>query len=279
MFKEKDFFDNSKKFFLLLASCTLILLFLNFFAIQKTVADSIDFLVEPVSSAAFVSSKSLKEFLGVFGEVNTLRGEYYDLKEEYLKLKAESSFLPVLKEENLTLKEQLNVEFVEKDLILAEVLFQDWALRSESLIINMGREDGLNEGDVVLVGNMYVGLLIEVYENTSKVRLPTSRASSLKVMIINQDENLNLSSFEPQSFLSGVAVGRSNVLSVENIEIRGNIEKGDTILINDAKVGTYLYLGDVLTVEEDPTATSRTCTVQLPIDYSNLKRVFIKKGG
>ena len=279
MFKEKDFFDNSKKFFLLLASCTLILLFLNFFAIQKTVADSIDFLVEPVSSAAFVSSKSLKEFLGVFGEVNTLRGEYYDLKEEYLKLKAESSFLPVLKEENLTLKEQLNIEFVEKDLILAEVLFQDWALRSESLIINMGREDGLNEGDVVLVGNMYVGLLIEVYENTSKVRLPTSRASSLKVMIINQDENLNLSSFEPQSFLSGVAVGRSNVLSVENIEIRGNIEKGDTILINDAKVGTYLYLGDVLTVEEDPTATSRTCTVQLPIDYSNLKRVFIKKGG
>ncbi len=278
MFTEKGFFDNSKKFFLLLASCSLFLFFFNFFGIQKTVAESVGFLAEPISSAAFVSNKSVKNFLGVFGEVRSLRGEYYDLQEEYLKLKAESSLIPLLKEENFTLREQLNVESKEQDLILAEVLFQDWALRSESLVINKGREDGLKEGDVVLIGNMYVGLLSEVYEKTSKVRLPTSRASSLKVMIIDDEEDFGTDSFEPQSFLSGVAIGRSNVLSVENIETRGNLEEGDIILTNDTKVGTYLYIGDVLTVDEDPTATSRTCTVQLPIDYADLKRVFVRKG-
>lgn len=278
MFKEKDFFYNSKKFFLLLAFSSLFLLFSNFFGSQKVLEEPIRFLTNPMQLAASVSSQSIRNFLGVFGEVRTLRGEYYDLQEEYLRLKAESSLLPLLKEENLTLKEQLNVQFGEEDLILAEVLFQDWALRSESLVINKGGEDGLKEGDIVLLGNLYIGFLSEVYENTSKVRLPTSRASSLKVMIIDSSEDFDTNAFEPQSFLSGVAIGRSNVLSVENIETRGNLEEGDIILTNDAKIGTYLYIGDVLTVDEDPTATSRTCTVQLPIDYSNLKRVFVRKG-
>jgi len=278
MFKEKEFFENSKKFFLLLFSVSFFFLFLNFFGIQKTIFESISFLAKPVDSAAFESSKSVKNFFGVFGEVRTLRSEYYELKEEYLKLKAESNLMLLLKEENLALREQLGVDLEESDLVLAEVLFQDWALRSESLVINRGERHGLSQGDIVLLGDMYIGLLSEVYEDTSKVRLPTSRASSLKVMIVEKDQDFEDESFEVTSFLSGIAVGKSNVLSVENIEMRGNLREGDIVLLNDTKVGTHLYLGNVLTVDEDPTATLRSCTVKLPVDYENLKRVFVRKG-
>jgi cell shape-determining protein MreC len=279
MFDEKGFLKNSKSFFLLLIFFSVFLLFFNFLGIQKKTVDSITFLTGPVDSAASASSESVKNFFGVFGEVRTLRSEYYDLQEEYLELKAEKNMMSLLKEENLTLKEQLNLENEQENLILAEVLFQDLALRDESLLINKGSRDGLSEGDIALIGRMYVGIVIEVHGNTSKVRLPTSRASSLKVMIFDNNDEFGSEFFEPKNFLSGVAIGQANVLKIENIETRGNLEEGYTILTNDQKIGTYLYLGNVLTIDEDPTATLRGCSVELPIDYSNLKRIFVRKGG
>ncbi len=278
MFDEKDFLKNSKNFFLLLACFSILLLFFNFWGVRRNIEESANFLIKPVQLFAFESSKSVKNFFGVFEEVRNLRGEYYELQEEYLKLKADKNFLSLLKEENLILKEQLDFDKENNNLILAEVLFQDWALRNESLLVNKGQEDGIGKGDVALIGKMYVGIVSEVYENTAKIRLPTSRASSLKVMILENDIDFENEDFRTLSFISGIAVGQSNVLRVENIESRENLKEGDTILINDQKIGTYLYLGNVLSVDEDPTATLQSCSVELPIDYANLKKVFIRKG-
>lgn len=278
MFDEKDFLKNSKNFFLLLACFSILLLFFNFWGVRRNIEESANFLIKPVQLFAFESSKSVKNFFGVFEEVRNLRGEYYELQEKYLKLKADKNFLSLLKEENLILKEQLDFDKENNNLILAEVLFQDWALRNESLLVNKGQEDGIGKGDVALIGKMYVGIVSEVYENTAKIRLPTSRASSLKVMILENDIDFENEDFRTLSFISGIAVGQSNVLRVENIESRENLKEGDTILINDQKIGTYLYLGNVLSVDEDPTATLQSCSVELPIDYANLKKVFIRKG-
>ncbi len=272
---------EKKNFVILLIIFSSLLLLFNFWGMQKKVEATILLLTSPINSAAFNSSRSVKDFLGVFEEVRILRGEYYDLQEKYLELKAKENLKSLLIEENLTLKEQLGVEddVDVEDLVLAEVLYQDIVLKDESLLVNKGEEDGLKIGDVAVVGGMYVGIVNEIFQNTAKIRLPTSRASSLKVMILDQEIIQEEESFEPKNYLSGVAVGHTNVLYVENIETRGELEEGYTVLINDSKIGKHLYLGNVLTVGEDPTATMRTCSIELPIDYSNLKRVFIKKGG
>ena len=278
MFDEKGVFQNSRSFFVLLVGLSVSLLFLNILGVKKNILEIGTFLIKPVQQSSVSSSDAFKGFFGVFGEVNTLRSEYYDLQEKYLKLESESNLLSVLQEENLSLKKQLGVKVDGGELIMAEVLFQDLDLRNESMLINKGFKDGVLQGDIVVIGKMYIGIITDSYDFTSKVRLPTSRASSLKVMIIDQEEELDLNTFVPRNYLSGIAVGYSNTLKVENIQIQGDLKEGYPILINDQKVGDYLYLGNVLVIDEDPTLTLRSCSVKLPVDYSNLKYVFVRKG-
>lgn len=272
MFDNKEFFKNSRNFTLTLVVISSLFLFSNILNAQKNVYDFISFTARPVNSLALSSTSSLKDFVGVFGQVRTLRGEYYDLKEEYLKLKSDKNLISVLEEENYLLKKQLGFSEEDEEFILAQVLFQDWSLRNESLLINKGSEDGIEEGDVVILGDMYIGVVNHVDSFSSKVRLPTSKGSSLKVMIVDPESGEGI-----RDSLSGIAVGHSNVLKVENIEMQGDLEKGFSILINDEKVGEQFFLGNVGSIEDDPTATFRSCSVSLPIEYSDLKRVFVRK--
>lgn len=278
MFDEKDFLKNSKTFFLVLVFFSFFFLFLNIFNVSKGILEFGFFLTKPLDNAAVSSSNSVKNFLGVFDEVKTLRGEYFDLQEQYLKLQAQDSLVSLLYEENLTLKKQLGIEEVERELILAEVLFQDWALRNESLLINKGYKDGVKQGEIVSIGSLYIGSVSDVYDFASRVRLPTSRASSLKVMILTDEVDFEESTFDPQNYLSGVAIGYSNILKIENIETNGDLQEGFVIVLNDEKVGTHLYLGNVNVIEKDPTATLRTCSVKLPVNYADLKYVFVRRG-
>jgi len=277
MFNDREFFKNQKIFFLLLTLFCISLFFFNLFQTSKNVSNVVEAFVKPIEEVAFVHSESVKSFFGIFQEIKTLRTNYYDLQEEYLELEARQDMLILLEEENISLKEQLNIYSIGHEIIPAEVLFQDWSLRNESLLINKGSVDGIVQGDIVTIGLMYVGIVSDVYEFTSKVRLPTSRASSLKVMILE-----NVLEFEneisiPQSFLSGIAIGYSNILKIENIETYGNLVEGSVIVLNDQKIGKYLYLGKVLSVDDDPTASLRSCTVEVPVDYSNLKFVYVRK--
>ncbi len=277
MFDEKGFLQNSKNFFIISILVCGILLFSNVLEFKKNILEIGTFFVYPIQNSSYFSSNSLKDFFGVFSEIKTLRSDYYELEEDYLRLKSESGLFYVLEEENMTLKKELGFEIEKEKLVMAEVLFQDLDLRNESLIINKGLKDGVFQGDIVVIGDLYIGIITEVYDFTSKVRLPTSRASSLKVMIVNQ-EHEDWATFSPRDYLSGIAVGYTNTLKIENIEIQGDLREGYFILINDAKVGTYLYLGEVLHIDDDPTLALRSCTVGLPIDYANLKYVFIRRG-
>ena len=277
MFDDKEFFKSQKTFFFVLAFLCISLFFFNLFGTRKNVSNVVEAFVKPIEEVAFVHSESFKSFFGIFEEIKTLRTEYYDLQEKYLELEAKKDMLVLLEEENVSLKEQLNVYKVEHEIIPAEVLFQDWALRNESLLINKGLVDGIEQGDIVTIGLMYVGVVSDVYEFTSKVRLPTSRASSLKVMILENVLEFENDITAPQSFLSGIAIGYSNILKIENIETYGNLVEGSVIVLNDQKIGKYLYLGKVLSIDDDPTASLRSCTVEVPIDYSNLKYVYVRK--
>ncbi len=277
MFDNTESFENSKKFFLLLIVFSVFLLLSNLFFVKKNIVEFTNFLINPIQTTASNSSESVKGFFRVFPEVKTLRNEFNDLQEKYLKLQAESGALVLLKEENMTLKEQLGFEKNSEGLLLAEVLFQDLELQNESLLINKGFKDGVSQGDIVAVGEMYIGLIVEVSDFTSKVRLPTSRASSLKVMILNDEEEISKESFSPSNYFSGIAVGYSSTLKIENVETTGEFKEGLPIFVNDPKVGIFLYLGDILSVDKDPTLSLRSGTIRLPIEYSNLKYVFVRK--
>ncbi len=269
MADDKEIFKRSRFFFSVLFVLSFVLVFSNVLNLRSNYPV---FLINPIHDLAFRSAESVNNFFSVFGEMNTLRGEYYDLKEEYLVLKGESKSIPLLYQENAILKEQLSVEEEQEDLLLAQILHQDMDSRMETLVLNKGEEDGVRVGDVAVIGDIYVGIVIEATPKTSKVRLPTSRANSLKVMILIDEENGDYDS----AFSNGMAVGYANRVRIDNVELDDNLQEGDAIFINDPKVGGFLYLGDVLALDDDPTKTSQSGDVRLPVNYQGLKFVFIK---
>lgn len=270
MGKDKDIFKQIQIFFLLLVLSSVFLITSNLFHFRK---DFMYILINPINSVAFSSGESIRGFLGVFGEMKELRKDFYSLQQDYLVVKGENKSYVLLKEENILLKEQLGLEKKDEKLILAQILHQDMDLRTDNLILNQGEDAGIEKNDIVVMGDIYLGLVTEVASGTSKVRLPTSRASSLKVMILREGESVQ----DLNVFLNGIALGHSNLVKVENIEMLGEFQEGDPVFINDPKIGEYLYLGSVQAIDDDPTETSRSCGIKLPVDYQTLKYVFVKR--
>ncbi len=261
--EEKKFFEKTRSFFYLLLFTTLIFFSSNFFSFSR---DTGMLIINPINDVAFSSSESFKDFFTVFGNIHALKEDYHELQKKYLVLTSELKTLELLKEENAVLQEQLGIKEEDDELIFSRVLYQDIEFRSENLLLNKGEDDGVEKGDVVVFGNIYVGLIVETTSKTSKVRLPTSRASSIKVMILQED-----------SFLNGLALGYSNSIKIENIDVTGDLEDGYEIFINDPKIREQLYLGSVNSIGEDSTNPLRSCGVELPLRYTDLKFVFVKK--
>jgi rod shape-determining protein MreC len=270
MAEEKEIFKKTRIFFFILFFVSLLLLAINFSGIKR---DFVVFLVNPLNEAAFNSSGSVVDVFTVFSQMRSLREDYYILKEELLILKTQEEKSALLVEENALLRRQIGLDEEQEDLVLAEVLYEKTDWRMENLLLNKGSEDGIGRGDIAVLGDIFIGTVVETTPKTSKVRLPTSRASSLKVMILEQDAEEEMA-----NFLNGIALGYSNKVSVENIELVRDLQVGDPVIINDPKIGEYLYLGKIYSLGEDPTLTFKAVDIKLPVDYQSLKYIFVRKG-
>lgn len=262
---------SEKYFFPLVILLALISVGINYLPFKQSIINALDLGSQPIGEIAYTSSKGVSDFFGVFQEVKTLKTDYYNLLEEHLRLEADSGMISLLKEENLALKKQLDFKNVEDSYLKAEILTNASSSENETVLINQGSAEGVQEGDIAVVGNIYVGVVTEVNNHSSKIRLPMSRASFIKVIIAKPEATDLLDT----KILNGVAVGYSNVIRIENIETTGDLEEGYSVIIKDPKIPKMLLLGKVFAIEDDPTASSRSVEVLPPIDYQYLKYVYI----
>ncbi len=269
MSEEKDILKEKKNSFGGILIILVVLLVLNFFNFDKGVFADI---VNPINRAAIQSSESAKDFVYVFSRLENLKQDYYQLKEDYLILKARDEKISLIYEENEALKKQLEVVEESEELMKSKVLYQSTGARMENLLISSGKNDGVKEGDIVVIGDVYIGYITEVSENTAQVRLPTSRGSRLKVMILEDD-----SVDEKPGYLNGIAKGYVNFVRVENIDPVGDLEVGNSVFTNDPKIGEYLYIGEVSEIGDDPAEAFNSCVLELPISYTRLNYVFVKE--
>jgi cell shape-determining protein MreC len=183
-----------------------------------------------------------------------------------------SAFYSTLKEENEALKKQIALGNVEQKYVLAKVL----SPRENNLMrINKGKNEGIAIGDVVVLGNMYIGLVVEVDEKGSLVRLPSNRGSSLEAIVIEGDIESARNMDCVTILTKGVVEGAPDGIKIENMSMNAPLKNGDTVVINDTRVGEYLVLGNLVGLSENPAATSRTGYVSPIFDYDRLMTVFV----
>ncbi len=237
------------------------------------VRTGISFIMDPIAYQGDQAGNSLHEYFETFVKLDDFREEYNELSIKIYEQEVDTAFYAILKEENESLKKQIALGNLEQNYVMTKVIGR---VESDTLRVNKGEKDGVTMGDTVVLGNMYVGTIVRVDRSGSLVRLPFNSASNLEVVVVSgQVEKIRLLD-SVVVLTKGVARGSSEGIKIENMSMNVSLENGNTVVVNDPRVGEYLVLGQLVGLSENPAATSRSGYVSPILDYDRLVTLFIK---
>jgi cell shape-determining protein MreC len=231
--------------------------------------DGVSFIFEPISQFSVDLGVSTKAYLNSFVRLSEFNREYNEMKVCLAEEQAENANYAVLYEENQSLKKQLEFGKEEERYVLAKSVSDK---NLESLRINKGSEDGVVEGSVVSLGELFVGIVVKVDKGGALVRLPTNKSSFLEVIVVkSKDWEVGGRNILSRAVVSGAPEG----IKIENIPMDANVADGDVVVVSDKRVGEYLVLGSLVSLSKNPATTSRFGYVSPLADYDGLMSVFV----
>jgi rod shape-determining protein MreC len=234
----------------------------------NVVRDAIAFVVQPAVYSANSAGGAVKSYLETFTQLGKFRKEYDELKAQIYSTESKYAEYMVLVNENEALKKQILVKDGSSEYVMASVLRDD---AFGTMLIDKGSEDGIQEGDVVSVGNTFIGLITRADPKGSLVSLPVDPNSHFEVVVLKYGPNTSTNILS-----KGVVSGSAEGILVENISMNSDVQNGDVVYINDSKVGGFLALGYVVGLSNNPAKTYKTAYVSPVLDYDTLMNVFIK---
>lgn len=188
------------------------------------------------------------------------------LQEKVNQLEAVIADYDILKEKYESLLKQSKTANKKYEYIQAKVYKPN---NGGDLIVSAGSNSGVSENSLVVVGNVYVGKVIEVDENSSKVLMPDSSKSVIEVLIQSKSQKYNP--------IKSVAIGKNNEIIIDNIPNTSNVENGDLVIMNDGKIDDYLIVGTIQNIKVDKAASVVSASVKPGIDVLITKFVYIRK--
>jgi cell shape-determining protein MreC len=190
--------------------------------------------------------------------------ENKDLKTQLGETVAKTANYNSILEENVKLKEILNRKQWNANLILGNILSQKNQSIYSSVLIDLGINDGIIEGQRVFAwGNIPIGKIAQVEANSSKVVLYSSPGERTEAII---------SGSAMSSFVELVGRGGGN------FEI---ILPRDFVLAEGTEIvlpGAYPYLlGTVKTIISDPRDAFQKALIVSPVNVQELKFVEVER--
>ena len=200
------------------------------------------------------------------------------MKQENEKLKQENSELThalreleIVKAENSTLREYVNLKdkYTEYTTYPANVIQSDISNYSKVIIINAGRKDGIDVNMTVISDKGLVGHVISVTDDTAKVQTIIDTSSTVTSTI----------STTRDSIISRGIIDSNNKLQASFIPTEANILEGDKVETSGIG-GIYpkgIIIGTIKEIITTSNVTDRYAVVEPAVDFSKLNAVLIIK--
>jgi rod shape-determining protein MreC len=180
------------------------------------------------------------------------------LKQQIQTKNQDQMLYGLLKKENQDLKNILNRNKTNEKLLLGTILVKPFLSAYDTLIIDVGSLDNVQINDKVLAqGNIYIGYISEVYDQTSKIVLYSSPGEKVKILI--GDNNIEKE-----------AVGQGGGNFKVEIPREIDVKEGDSIVM--PSVSTNLF-GIVERVEFKDSDSFQNILFKNPANISELKWV------
>lgn len=192
----------------------------------------------------------LKSKSALIAENNSLKAQIQiDMENQYL--------LQIAIGENNDLKNILNRKDYNPKEILAAVLVKPFLSPFDTLIIDIGKKDGISAGDEVMASSTYIGFISEVYDRTSKVVLYSSDGQKFNVLV-------GKNSVQEQAI--GLGGGDFSL----QIPVGTAVNVGDPIVMPSVSLNVF---SNVEKIEAKPTDSFETVLFKNPVNIEELKWV------
>ncbi|MDO8659613.1 MAG: rod shape-determining protein MreC [Candidatus Parcubacteria bacterium] len=255
-----------KKIFNSLFIC--VFLFILFFfrlAIFSGFSYVIHTIFRPVLALGSVVGEKFKSLDSFLISKNSLYLQNQDLQNKLAENNAQNSNYNSLLSENVSLKEILgrNVQGrASHKMILATILSKTNQSLYDVLVIDVGEKDGIKVGNLVFVlGNVPIGRVSFVYDNSSKVTLFSNPGEKMQVVLSSRN-----------TFLEIIGRGGGNFEMIMPTDFTP--QKGDEVVLPG--INTYV-VGVVESIISDPRDSFIKIILSSPVNIQEQKFVQIEK--
>ncbi len=183
-----------------------VLLFLLFrTSIFQPVINTFQIVTVPLQTSFHQTTKGVISFFQTIGQIGGLRATNSDLLIKNSVLEAENSNLKKLKEENDNLKSQLGVHNKDLKIVAAAHPIGNGAVGVKNvLLIDKGTNDKVHENDLVVIGNILIGKVVEVSPKVSSVQLLSDPESKIPAITESAAEGILQGEFGSEIKLTDV---------------------------------------------------------------------------
>lgn len=226
-------------------------------------------LVMPLQNGLTYLKNKISGNDSFFQDINALKTENKKLQEENNKLKEELKSLEIIKAENATLRAYNNMktQYTEYETVPAYIINRDISNLSDTMVINVGTDNGIQVNMPVITSEGLVGYTISVTDKTAKVKPIIDASSSTSSQISTSRE----------SVVAHGILGSSTTLKLMYIPTDADLVLGDTIETSGMG-GIYpkgIIIGKIIEIVESKNVTERTAIVETAVDFSKLETVLV----
>lgn len=228
-------------------------------------------LVMPVQNGLTFLKNKVSGNSTFFTDINNLKSENQNLKEENSKLAQALRELENIRTENETLKEYLGLteKYGEYKTIPGYVINKDISNYSKTIVINVGKKDGVQENMTVIADEGLVGHVVSVTDDTAKVRTIVDTSSSISCLMSTNRE----------SIVCKGTLDNNSELKAVYIATDANLVQGDSIDTSGLG-GIYpkgIHVGSIKKIVSTKNITDRYAVVETAVDFSKLNTVLVIK--
>lgn len=184
-----------------------------------------NFFVMPVQNGLTYLKNWVSGNNQFFTDVSKLREENENLKQENSKLQQDLREFEIVKSENETLKEYVNLKdkYTQYSTLPAYVINKDVSNYNNCIVINVGSNDGIKTGMAVISDKGLVGQIISVTSNTAKVQTIVDTSSSIScILTASRDTIIARGTLEANSTLTATYIPtEANIIEGDTIETSG----------------------------------------------------------
>lgn len=206
-----------------------------------------------------------------FTNINNLQEENEELKKKNSELEKSLRELEIVKSENSTLKEYVNLKdkYTEYETIPAYVINKDISNYNDTIVINVGKDDGIEVNMPVIADQGLVGHVISVTSKTAKVQTIVDTASTISCTLTTSRDNV----------IARGTLEEKSTLKATYIQTSATVLEGDTIETSGLG-GIYpkgIHIGTIKRVITGKNITDRYAMIETAVDFAKIDTVLVIK--